>query len=285
MNYWVENHFFKIWNQMQERMFKILSTTVTNLDQMEDADFLRQPQMKSMAAWGEAAIRQTLDMQSSWLKQWYLKIDFDELNRSDIDRLTVEANENMKKWTEAQLEIWDSWFDALNHDDNVSELSGSFCDTIRTWEVAVKQTLTDQSKLFDQWRQQVQYDPLSSTAFEHFAQHLTESMQSWISAQNQLWDYWFNLFGVDLEQPSPFKESFPVRAVSQRRDDLKLIAGIGPGLEKKLNSKGIFTYQQIADLNPDDIARLEKSIIRFPGRIVREDWVGQAKELARQDDN
>ena len=63
------------------------------------------------------------------------------------------------------------------------------------------------------------------------------------------------------------------------RDDLKQISGIGPGLESKLNQEGIFNFRQIAEFTAKDIARLEQTVIKFPGRIERDGWVAQAKKL------
>ena len=63
------------------------------------------------------------------------------------------------------------------------------------------------------------------------------------------------------------------------QDDLKLINGIGPVLEGKLNGAGIGTYQQIAVLTDDEIERIESEVINFSGRVHRDDWIGQAKAL------
>ena len=68
-------------------------------------------------------------------------------------------------------------------------------------------------------------------------------------------------------------------APGAEKDDLKLISGIGPVLEGKLNGAGITTYQQIAALTDDEIERLESDVINFSGRIHRDDWIGQAKTL------
>jgi len=65
----------------------------------------------------------------------------------------------------------------------------------------------------------------------------------------------------------------------QEKDDLKMISGIGPVLEGKLNADGICTYRQIAALTEADINRIESEVINSSGRIHRDDWVGQAKEL------
>jgi len=61
--------------------------------------------------------------------------------------------------------------------------------------------------------------------------------------------------------------------------DLTKINGIGPYIEQKLNEIGIYNYQQISRLKDEDIRVLTELIDFFPGRIERDDWVGQAEEL------
>jgi large subunit ribosomal protein L21 len=52
-------------------------------------------------------------------------------------------------------------------------------------------------------------------------------------------------------------------------------------LAKKLNQAGIVSYSQLAELSEEDIAHLEKNVIKSTGRFKRNDWVGQAKKLAQ----
>ena len=63
-------------------------------------------------------------------------------------------------------------------------------------------------------------------------------------------------------------------------DRLTLIKGIGPVNEKKLNEHGIFHFDQIAAWKKADIEAVE-AYLAFDGRIAREDWIGQARKLAR----
>ena len=63
-------------------------------------------------------------------------------------------------------------------------------------------------------------------------------------------------------------------------DDLKLISGVGPVLEKKLNDFGVTQFAQIAAFKKADIAKLDEGL-NFKGRIARDDWVKQAKALAK----
>ncbi|WP_255561759.1 NADH-ubiquinone dehydrogenase [Pseudohoeflea coraliihabitans] len=62
-------------------------------------------------------------------------------------------------------------------------------------------------------------------------------------------------------------------------DDLKAISGIGPKLEQVLNGLGVWTYAQIADWTPSEIAWVD-DYLQFKGRIGRDDWISQAANLA-----
>ena len=63
-------------------------------------------------------------------------------------------------------------------------------------------------------------------------------------------------------------------------DNLQLINGIGPSIERQLHQQGITTFVQIANWSDDDIGRID-DLLSFRGRVVRENWVGQAKKLAK----
>nr|MCH9661004.1 hypothetical protein [Bacteroidota bacterium] len=63
------------------------------------------------------------------------------------------------------------------------------------------------------------------------------------------------------------------------RADLTQINGIGPYIEQKLNEIGIYNYEQISRFKDEDIRILTELIDFFPGRIERDDWVGQAEDL------
>ena len=70
------------------------------------------------------------------------------------------------------------------------------------------------------------------------------------------------------------------KPVAAKPDDLKLIKGIGPVNDAKLRAHGVTTFAQIAGWKNADIVTAEK-YLEFDGRIAREDWVGQAKNLAK----
>lgn len=72
-------------------------------------------------------------------------------------------------------------------------------------------------------------------------------------------------------------------AESPRIDDLKLINGIGPAVEKRLNAIGIFTFAQLAALSPADVAAALADLIGLSSEhIIKQDWIGKAHKLAEE---
>lgn len=69
------------------------------------------------------------------------------------------------------------------------------------------------------------------------------------------------------------------KADASEKDDLKLINGVGPFIEKKLNALGLYTYQQISQFDDELVDQVTDAIEFFPGRIARDNWVGQAAAL------
>lgn len=82
----------------------------------------------------------------------------------------------------------------------------------------------------------------------------------------------------------PAKSSDPGKPATMRKpanpDDLKLISGVGPKLEGVLNDLGIYKFEQIADWKKAEREWVD-GYLKFKGRIERDDWVKQAKALAR----
>ncbi len=64
------------------------------------------------------------------------------------------------------------------------------------------------------------------------------------------------------------------------KDDLKEIRGIGTFLEIKLNQSGIYTFEQIAEWDKNDVDKMLKNLYPYGDRIERDNWIIQAKELS-----
>jgi len=79
------------------------------------------------------------------------------------------------------------------------------------------------------------------------------------------------------------KKAAPKKAAPKAAaaDDLKQLSGVGPALEKKLNAAGVTTFAQVAGWKKADVADMDEKL-SFKGRIEREGWVAQAKNLAKK---
>ena len=76
--------------------------------------------------------------------------------------------------------------------------------------------------------------------------------------------------------PQARKQSRPVQII---RDDLKVIEGIGPATEKRLNNAGIHTFAELARLKPDELQNIlgnSKRLAHGAGSFI-----SQAKRLAQ----
>lgn len=73
-------------------------------------------------------------------------------------------------------------------------------------------------------------------------------------------------------------ESIKREVPMDQRDDLELINGVGPVLERMLYDMGIYFFKDIAGWDAAKIAEINEKLPNFKGRIEREGWVESAKE-------
>jgi predicted flap endonuclease-1-like 5' DNA nuclease len=85
------------------------------------------------------------------------------------------------------------------------------------------------------------------------------------------------LSGVALEGKRP--GNLLPGARGGKPDDLGLIDGVGPAIAETLNGLGIWHFDQIVALGPDELRFLAHHT-GFPGRDIAEQWQAEAKILA-----
>lgn len=90
-----------------------------------------------------------------------------------------------------------------------------------------------------------------------------------------------------IERPRQQRRSEPrilSAALYGKKDDLKKISGVGPKLERLLNKNGVFYFWQVASWSRKDIGIIDERLDAFKGRISRDNWVSQAKDLKKLPD-
>ncbi len=63
-----------------------------------------------------------------------------------------------------------------------------------------------------------------------------------------------------------------------QRDDLELIYGVGPVLERMLYDEGVYFFKDVANWSEADIDAISAKLPQFKDRIRREGWIPSAKE-------
>jgi predicted flap endonuclease-1-like 5' DNA nuclease len=75
----------------------------------------------------------------------------------------------------------------------------------------------------------------------------------------------------------PVEQSGPVQTGTSK-DDLKLLKGVGPAVEKRLNNAGIYTFAEIVQLTPQELLEM----LGNTRRVSASNLIAEAKKLARQ---
>jgi len=79
-------------------------------------------------------------------------------------------------------------------------------------------------------------------------------------------------------EAAPAAAAEPAAAATADHSNLSLIAGIGPTIEKKLRAAGVTDWETIAGWSEADVAKFDGEL-NLRGRITRDEWIEQAKEL------
>jgi predicted flap endonuclease-1-like 5' DNA nuclease len=92
---------------------------------------------------------------------------------------------------------------------------------------------------------------------------------------------WKSKKGNELVGIAGLTRAFVAASIIVSKDDLQVIKGIGPFIEKKLNALGIYQFAQIAKMTSKLEDEVNIAIEFFPGRVKRDEWVKQANQLAK----
>lgn len=196
----------------------------------------RETYLKNLTTW-ESAVKKTLEQEVAWVEQWVRRIAHEKGTPETMTSWVRQMEEVLQRWIQTQNQWWDEYFAVLRR-------GGLACSGQAGAESAAGMEPTP-------------------AAVEPAAAPERGKAEREMAPETSV--------AAALEPIAPAGAPVP-----EQPDDLKLIAGIGPALEKKLHACGIFSYRQLAALGDADIERVEATIKSF-GRIRRDDWIGQAR--------
>jgi predicted flap endonuclease-1-like 5' DNA nuclease len=242
MKPWMHEDVIKTWTDAQKRLWESLCSAVP-FQPPAGVEAWRDTYLKNLATW-ESAVKQTLNQEATWVEQWVQKVAREKGTPEMVATWVRQMEEVLQRWILSQNQWWDEYFSVLRRGGFV------YPEPMNPQPAAGLAAATAKEPT-----------PVGAAAVANQPVSAVESVESTSATE------------------APPGESTPisdVASIPEARDDLQLIAGIGPAMEKKLNACGVFTYRELAMLTDQDIERIE-AVIKFAGRVRREDWIGQAK--------
>jgi len=232
----------------------------------------RETYLKNLATW-EAAVRQTLSKEAAWVRRWVEQVAREKGAPELMTTWVRQMEEVLQRWVQTQNQWWDEYFAVLRRGSGF--IAGSKQTVAESAPVAEPASVAEPSSVAEPV-------PIAEPASTAAAEPAVMVMESAAVTETSR-PLAANEIAVEPAPTPPATEAVVEAATvpvvtsdSPSGDDLRLITGIGPALERKLRDLGICNYRQLATLGDEEIDRLETAI-KAAGRIRRDDWIGQAK--------
>ncbi|MFK8082615.1 MAG: hypothetical protein AB8B97_20240 [Granulosicoccus sp.] len=189
----------------------------------------------------------------------------------NLNLTTVQLNADERDLTLSLTDLTDL---SLNDNDDSEDLDnlialedvGEFNDTLAT---DANDTLSQTSDL-DNTDATLEPSGRTPETAADLNNGLGADSQAVVTANDQLAD-------TDALQLDGSGDNSVLFGQVNQHDDLQQIFGIGPLTEKALNELGITSYSQLAELQQHEIQRIADALEIGPGRIERDNWVGNAR--------
>lgn len=265
MKPWINEDIFKSWTDAQKRLWESLCSAVP-FQPPAGVEAWRETYLKNLTTW-ESAVKKTLEQEVAWVEQWVHQVAQERGTPEMMTAWVRQMEEVLQRWIQTQNQWWEEYFAVLRRgglaypDWTSSSASPPIVEPVATGEpmgVATESPVAEP-------------EPPAASAPEAAPEPPVFEPISTASESPVV-----EPVAIISEAALPVEPTPAILPVAESPDDLKLITGIGPALEKKLRACGITTYRQLAALNDADIERVE-AIIKSFGRIRRDDWIGQAK--------
>ena len=289
MKPWINEDIFKTWTDAQKRLWESLCAAVP-FQPPAGVETWRETYLKNLSAW-ETAVKKTLMQEAAWVEQWVHQIAQEKGTPEMMSAWVLQMEDVLQRWIQTQNQWWDDYFAVLRRGGLTAAEAASVKPPagISQPQVVVAPTIAEPAPAPEvvavvEPEPEVAPEPEVIAVVEPEPEVAPEpeviavvEPEPEVAPEPEV---------VAVVEPVTVAEE-PVVAVQTstvatpipaQPDDLKLISGIGPALEKKLRKQGIASYRQLAALSSQDIARIEATI-KAAGRIGRENWIGQAKTL------
>jgi predicted flap endonuclease-1-like 5' DNA nuclease len=233
---WIHEDILKTWTDAQKRLWESLCSAVP-LRPPTGVEAWRETYLKNLASW-EAAVQRSLEQEAAWVEEWVRRVAREKGTPEMVAAWVRQMEEVLQRWIQTQTQWWNDYFALLRRGGLAQPDQPGAESALAAAPVATAESVP----------------AAGPAAVEPLAPASAGAAAS----------------------SAPEPSSIAATPVLESPDDLKLISGIGPATEQKLNACGVVSFRDLATLSDADVERIEAAI-KFSGRIRREDWIGQAK--------
>jgi len=108
---------------------------------------------KTIEAW-QASVKETLDAQAAWTREWTEALANAKGTPEELQHLARQGRELLQRWTEAERQIWQGWFDIvkdINFKVDPAAITQGGRDLIQLWQESTHKMIDAQAALARQW--------------------------------------------------------------------------------------------------------------------------------------
>jgi len=137
----------KTWAETQQKL-------LTNwLDTVRSFSGAPGPELwsKTVEAW-QASVKETLDAQEKWTREWTETLAKTKGTPEELRELAQQGRDLFQRWTDAERQIWQSWFNIVK-DINFRPESGTSPQAamIQLWQESAHKMIDTQASLVQHW--------------------------------------------------------------------------------------------------------------------------------------
>ena len=137
----------KKWAETQQKL-------LTNwLDTMRRSGGAPGPELwtKTVEAW-QASVKETLDAQAQWTREWTETLAHSKGTPEELQELARQGRDLFQRWTDAERQIWQSWFNIVR-DINFRPEPGTSPQAamIQLWQESAHKMIETQAALVQHW--------------------------------------------------------------------------------------------------------------------------------------
>jgi len=260
---WISEEIVKTWTDAQKRLWESLCSAVPFPPPI-GVESWRETYLNNLVTW-EAAVKKTLAQEVDWVEHWVHQVAEEKEAPEMMTSWVRQMEDVLQRWIQMQNQWWEEYFTVLRRSGFGGIGPTAVQEPPPPAEPVAPPAVTEPEPV-------IVVEAPAETVSAVAAEPPIEPVEVAPATEPVM-----EAEPVAAEPPiEPVEVAPAVDAIAEPADDLKLIAGIGPALEKKLQACGIVSYRQLAGLTDADIDQLETRIRSF-GRIRRDDWIGQAK--------